>query len=545
MRDRDRLMSSIAPTFYYTQSHHLIHWKSAQNASIEKRVQSYTLIWVWSDSTETQRRVWFQITDTDVEVPFCLGGFNGAINLLYFFIALGYSALGGSLSSLSGSKDSFSVLYRLQAALLGIITRRSGPLERSKSKGQLWRRAFFHFFICFMIGIFIGLTPLKSMNISTNLSKHHSFSFEVSPDGNAHQYDGTSNNSLLSEAQRFQDNASLETRSVKQELLVGISDDNLVTQLPFQDSDIMHRKPLIIVTPTYNWPFQAYNLNRLAQTLRLVPPPVIWIVVEMFSQSDETADILRRTGVIYRHLACYKNVTSVVDRRVHLRSVALSHIETHRLNGIVYFADDDKVYSTHFFEQMREIRHFGIWPVAILTASRSEARLEGPVCNGSQVIGWHTNTKNRRFHSDISGFAFNSTILWDPKRWNRTTLEPIKQLDTVKEEVQESMFIEQVVEDESQMESLGEDCLRIMNKRKIGLDIWPFPAYLLISIWAPAAFSINRILLYAGFSVPFGMDRKYLWASSLSVSDLPGPALVVLLHTHTQKPKPKEYAFCC
>ncbi|XP_042492460.1 probable beta-1,4-xylosyltransferase IRX9H isoform X2 [Macadamia integrifolia] len=376
----------------------------------------------------------------------------------------GYSSLGGSLSAESVSVDSCSVLYRLQAALLSILSRRYRPSERSRAKGQLWRRAFVHFFICFMVGLFIGLTPFISMNVSINLgSKQQAFSFEViAPDGNAHQHEGTSNKGPHVEARRFKDNASLETRAVKPELLLEISDDKLDAQIPFHDSDLMYRKLLIIVTPTYARPLQAYYLNRLAQTLRLVPPPLLWIVVEMFSQSAETADILRKTGVMYRHLVCYKNLTSVRDRRVHQRNVALSHIETHHLDGIVYHADDDTVHSINLFEKMREIRRFGTWPVALLTASGSKAGLEGPVCNDSQVIGWHTNRRNRRFQSEISGFAFNSTILWDPKRWNRSNLEPIRQLDTVKKEVQESMFIEQVVEDESQMEGLGKDCSRIM-----------------------------------------------------------------------------------
>lgn len=80
--------------------------------------------------------------------------------------------------------------------------------------------------------------------------------------------------------------------------------------------------------------------------------------------------------------------------------------------------------------------HFGTWPVAMLAQSKNKAIVEGPVCNASQVIGWHTNEKSkrlRRFHVDMSGFAFNSTILWDPKRWNRPFSNPIRQLDTVKE----------------------------------------------------------------------------------------------------------------
>lgn len=149
---------------------------------------------------------------------------------------------------------------------------------------------------------------------------------------------------------------------------------------------------------------------------------------------------------------------------------------------------------------------FGTWPVAMLAQSKNKAILEGPVCNGSQVIGWHTNEKSkrlRRFHVDMSGFAFNSTILWDPKRWRRLTSVPIRQLDIVKEGfqvyiiqlllpdilcnivlkfpilkntcailyfvdllhvfLQETTFIEQVVEDESQMEGIPPGCSRIMN----------------------------------------------------------------------------------
>lgn len=152
-------------------------------------------------------------------------------------------------------------------------------------------------------------------------------------------------------------------------------------------------------------------------------------------------------------------------------------------------------------------RRFGTWPVAMLAQTWNKVELEGPVCNGSQVIGWHTNKSKglRRFHIDMSGFAFNSTILWDPKRWQRPTSDPIRQLDTVKEGfhvwimslqyklsiyvwhpyfvelmgsqnqsrrpklsfhcvfLQGTTFIEQVVEDESQMEGLPLGCSKILN----------------------------------------------------------------------------------
>ncbi|CAL9124468.1 unnamed protein product [Musa textilis] len=56
----------------------------------------------------------------------------------------------------------------------------------------------------------------------------------------------------------------------------------------------------------------------------------------------------------------------------------------------------------------------------MLAQSKNKVILEGPVCNGRRVIGWHTNRKGnnrRRFHVDISGFAFNSRILWNPRRF--------------------------------------------------------------------------------------------------------------------------------
>lgn len=78
----------------------------------------------------------------------------------------------------------------------------------------------------------------------------------------------------------------------------------------------------------------------------------------MNSASMETAELLRKTGVMYRHLVCTKNSTDVKDRGVHQRNRALEHIEHHRLDGIVYFADDDNVYSLELFQALRDIRYF-------------------------------------------------------------------------------------------------------------------------------------------------------------------------------------------
>eukprot|EP00250_Pteridium_aquilinum_P011468 c20091_g1_i1 orf=606-1922(-) len=333
--------------------------------------------------------------------------------------------------------------------------------DRSKIKGSIWKRPFLPVMFCFFFGFLVGLMPFSSPNSVGYKSEvgQQEFSLEVK----AH---------LQRELSNFGNKENqLEATEADAVTMNGTHNTKFPSTLPGQVVtasqllDPAFGKLLIVVTPTYNRPLQALYLTRLSHTLKLVPPPLLWLVVEMPTQSIETATILRKTGVMYRHLVCKKNMTDVKDRGVHQRNAALAHIEQHQLDGIVYFADDDNVYSLELFEQMRLIKRFGTWPVAMLTASKSKAILEGPVCDGHTVVGWHTNEKSkrlRRFHVDMCGFAFNSTILWDPQRWRRPTVEPIRQLDNIKEGFQETTFIEQLVEDESQMEGLPSGCSKVM-----------------------------------------------------------------------------------
>lgn len=337
----------------------------------------------------------------------------------------------------------------------------------SKKKVQVWKRALLHFFACFLLGVLTGLTPLSTMMFSANLDKpktRQEFAFEIKnmPTNAQQDFSQVGNRGRLIETIRIEvsheDSKKSEENSTQRDPLVSLS-------TRARTLDFTPRKLLIIVTPTYNNPFQAMHLNRLAHTLRLVTPPLLWIVVEMPAQSMDTAEILRKSGVMYRHLVCHKNLTEVNDRSAHQRNTALEHIEHHQLEGIVYFADDNNVYTLELFEQLREIKRFGTWPVGMLVHDKSEANLKGPVCNSTTVFGWHTNEKNKghcRFYVSMPGFAFNSSILWDPQKWGRSTLESIRLLDSSEDGLQETQFVEQMVEDESQMEGLGHGCSKVM-----------------------------------------------------------------------------------
>ncbi|KAJ7965845.1 Glycosyltransferase [Quillaja saponaria] len=347
------------------------------------------------------------------------------------------------LNSNSKYSSPFPAFVKLSVGLRRFV---AGVFVRRYTKKGQWRRALCRCLLFFLLGFLLGMFPFG------HVDDVHTQDFWI-------------------EIKRPHVNAQIdsENRVVKGNEKFDVGQVRLnVDKKPRMNEriDLAPRKPLIVATPTYNRGLQAYFLNRLGQVLRLVPPPILWIVVEMNSASMETAEILRKTGVMYRHLVCTKNSSSVKDRGVHQRNTALEHIEHHKLDGIVYFGDDDNIYSLELFETLRDISRFGTWPVAMLAQSKNKAILEGPICNGSQVIGWHTNEKSkrlRRFHVDMSGFAFNSTILWDPKRWRRPTSHPIRQLDTVKEGFQETTFMQQLVEDESQMEGSPPGCSKIMN----------------------------------------------------------------------------------
>jgi hypothetical protein len=105
----------------------------------------------------------------------------------------------------------------------------------------------------------------------------------------------------------------------------------------------------------------AFYLTRMGQTLRLVQPPLLWVVVEAGKPTPESAAALCRTSVIHRYVGCCDKLndssSSSVHYRPHQMNAALELIENHRHDGIIYFADEEDVYSLHLFDRLRQIRY--------------------------------------------------------------------------------------------------------------------------------------------------------------------------------------------
>lgn len=304
-----------------------------------------------------------------------------------------------------------------------------GSLERSKKRALLWKKALIHFSLCFVMGFFTGIAPTGKP------STYNNYSTQVT--------------------------ASNTSNFTPQHQTTNVNENSMITKTTQPEAELKPRRLVIIVTPTTTkHEFQAVFLRKMANTLKLVPQPLLWIVVEAQTESKTLPEILRKTGIMYRHLVFKENFTDLEAEMNHQRNLALKHIEHHRLNGIVHFAGLSNVYDLQFFHHLRDIeyanlsfyvfeihswvceyislilvlcfiwemsRMFGAWPMAMLKAHRKKVKIEGPVCDSSQVIGWHIRNKNNNEKSaisppiHISGFAFNSSILWDPERWGRTS----------------------------------------------------------------------------------------------------------------------------
>ncbi|XP_050232584.1 beta-1,4-xylosyltransferase IRX9-like [Mercurialis annua] len=315
-----------------------------------------------------------------------------------------------------------------------------GSAERSKKRVQLWKNAIVHFCLCFVMGFFTGFAPTsKSSPFSTYISllnKSHSSPnpnyFAVTPQTNMN-----TSQTLISASQNPREE---ETKP----------------------NNLASRRQIIIITPISNkYPYEEVLLRRLGNTIKLVSTPLLWIVVEGQRENNKVSEILRKTGIMYRHLVSKQNLSDLEDELDDLRNVGLTHIEQHRLSGIVHFASLSNVYDLAFFDELREIEGIGTWAMASVTPNKKNVIIEGAVCDSSQIIRWHMKKMSNNNESDatiqISSFAFNSSILWDPEIWGRPSSIPLTTQNSIK-------FVKQVaLEDEIKLKGTPpKKCSKIM-----------------------------------------------------------------------------------
>ncbi|CAL8364243.1 unnamed protein product [Lota lota] len=217
--------------------------------------------------------------------------------------------------------------------------------------------------------------------------------------------------------------------------------------------------PLYVITATFRRPVQKAELTRLANTFLHVAN-LHWIVVEDSPRSTALVScLLKGTGLNYTLLnvetPSVLKVTSDFPRGSMQKNLGLRWLRLTMGDaplGVVYFADDDNVYSLKVFEEMRSTRTVSVWPVAF----SGGLRYESPKINSlGKVYGWKTVFGPRRpFGIDMAGFAINLELLLRKP-------EVIFKLRDVKAGYQESNLLSELVS-LSDLEPKADNCTTVL-----------------------------------------------------------------------------------
>lgn len=250
------------------------------------------------------------------------------------------------------------------------------------------------------------------------------------------------------------------------------------------------RRPLIVITPTYRRTCQALHLTSLMNTLKLVPGPLSWIVVEAGEGSVQTAAILSRSGLKYHHLYLKDPMPGDWPERhrrtTQLRIRGLRFVREHELDGIVLFADESNEHRLELFDEVQKVEWIGAFSVGLLMPPQASDEgnqlwrwntmnvlaptagflpVQGPACNDSgHLVGWHSESGNLdvvRYQSNMppnfewAGFALNSEAILD--RIDKPSW--IKDFDDWVPQDGRAVSLNSIVSDDSFIEPLG-DCGR-------------------------------------------------------------------------------------
>eukprot|EP00271_Cylindrocystis_brebissonii_P005797 TRINITY_DN18091_c0_g1_i1.p1 TRINITY_DN18091_c0_g1~~TRINITY_DN18091_c0_g1_i1.p1 ORF type:complete len:584 (-),score=37.07 TRINITY_DN18091_c0_g1_i1:526-2277(-) len=263
-------------------------------------------------------------------------------------------------------------------------------------------------------------------------------------------------------------------------------------------------RPLIIaITPTYVRASQTVHFVRSSTVLRLVPPPVLWIVIESVEKTKDTADLLEQTAgrcirvgaarkcsqIDYVHITAGRpHEKPSRTRGVYQRNAGLDYVQSRRLEGVIYFMDDDNNYSPELFEEIRKVTRVGAMPVgflwswteALLTPGRDfRPFVERPLvtkigvdANGKaigKIFGWETfawaarkqGKSARKFQSDMAGFSFRSELLWERTNlWTKRPDHPVR-FQSVPGYI-ETNFLNKLVENPSDLLPLANNCQKVL-----------------------------------------------------------------------------------
>ncbi|GLT44352.1 hypothetical protein SLA2020_182570 [Shorea laevis] len=139
-------------------------------------------------------------------------------------------------------------------------------------------------------------------------------------------------------------------------------------------------RTVIVMTPTYVRTFQVLHLTGVMYSLMLVPYNVVWIVVEAGGAGNETAALIKKSGLKTIHLGFNKRMPNSWEEPHKLESKmrlhALRVVREKKLDGIVMFADDSNMRSMVLFDEIQNVKWFGAVSVGIFVQSNGADEID-------------------------------------------------------------------------------------------------------------------------------------------------------------------------
>jgi hypothetical protein len=235
-------------------------------------------------------------------------------------------------------------------------------------------------------------------------------------------------------------------------------------------------RAIYVVTPTYDRPARMRLLERCLATFQRIGG-LHWIVVEDAAESNpDVVALLERSGIDHTCLA----VGPTLSWGNAQRDMALRHVRDSGVEGVVYLADDDNFYEPALFEELRKVRRAGVVPVGLLGPSG----IERPIVRQGRIVGWNVHWKGRRFPVDMSGFAFDASLL-------RGIAGPIW---TYPRRGGETEFLERLLSSPDELEILCDGCRKCHVWHDLPLGRSPALALAAYRLRRAAIFLVERIV---------------------------------------------------
>ncbi|CEM22120.1 unnamed protein product [Vitrella brassicaformis CCMP3155] len=225
---------------------------------------------------------------------------------------------------------------------------------------------------------------------------------------------------------------------------------------------------VFVITPTHRRFTQRLDLVRLGNTLGHVDN-VYWVLVEDSARRSHKVDRWLNASMVqhWAHLwrptrgrwqvrGAQQRNHGIAQLRQMINEETDQALRKAYQDGVVYFADDDNAYDVALFDQIRQVRSLGAWPVGLCGGHFVQRCIVDPG-TGKIVdyIAW--NARNRKFPIDMAGFGAHVRHFLSPDSPEDV---PMFNVSSMSGQL-ESDFIDGFGIPLAEIEPLGDNCTKV------------------------------------------------------------------------------------